>query len=84
MTKPIAYPTAEEVCEVIELMALIGDDADENPFASLCYRMTHCREAQKRCGNAHEDWVAEFRQQQEYWRNANKPPSDPTKGQVAK
>ena len=71
------YPTAEEVWETLELMALFADEDDS--IWSLIYCLTHCRERDGRCKNPHEDWVKEFRKAQDYWRNQNKAPRDPTK-----
>jgi len=71
------FPTAEEVCETIELMALFADEDDST--WNLLYRLTHCRKRDDRCKNHHEDWVEEFREAQAYVRNQNKAPQDPTK-----
>lgn len=73
------FPTAEEVCETLELMALFADEDDSTWRHCWIYRFTHCRAAAKRCKNPHEDWVKEFRKAQHYIRNANKAPRDPTK-----
>ncbi len=71
------FPTAEEVCETLELMGLFSDE--ENSTWSLIYRLTHCRERDERCKNPHDDWVEEFHKAQHYILNQNKAPKDPTK-----
>ena len=68
-------PTSEEVCRMLEIMSLFA--GEESKLMNFIYRMTHVREGGSDC--EHQDWIAEFRKHEEYWENANKPPSDKTK-----
>jgi len=51
-TRPTDLPG--RVCRVLEGL----DTDEEGPFANMVYRFAHI--ASGRCGNRHEDWVAEF------------------------
>ena len=70
MNKPL---TAEEVCQVIELITLHVDD----DWAGELYTLVHNREGSKCCGRKRE--VDFSHRLKEYWENVNKAPNDPTK-----
>ena len=48
---------AERVCKTLEGITMLDMD-DDGPFKSMVYRFCHI--ASEKCGNPHEDWVAEF------------------------
>ena len=70
-------PTTEEVCWTIQLMLTLDDDPD---YIDPIYRMTHI--VQEGQAEKHPKWVKEYRVYQNYFENANKAPSDPTKTQM--
>ena len=56
-TRPADMPG--RVCRVLE--GMVADD--EDPYANMVYRFAHI--ASGRCGNQHENWLAEFERVEE-------------------
>lgn len=71
--------TPQEFTEMMEIWALHGMEADNQPpdLWDAIYQMAHV--ANGRCKNPHADWARFADAHRDYWQNANKAPADQTK-----